>query len=192
MFDIGGWEFLVIALLAIIIIGPKDLPAAVRTVTTWARKARALASDFRSGLDDIAREVELDKVQDQIRDGLGGDDLTASVNSIRDEIEHSIDPTDGSEDTFEHSDEFAGMPVGDEDEDDDTVADAFEDADRRNADAEADVTPASDPDEVPAADSDKAPVVGPDEASAVGPDEASAVGPDEAPAVAGAGGRSDS
>ena len=58
MFDIGGWEFLVIAILAIIVIGPKDLPATVRIVSQWARKARGLAREFQSGLDEMAREAD--------------------------------------------------------------------------------------------------------------------------------------
>ena len=56
MFDIGGWEFLVVIVIAIIVIGPKDLPGTIRTVTGWIRKARELAREFQSGLDDLARE----------------------------------------------------------------------------------------------------------------------------------------
>ena len=72
MFDIGGWEFLLIAILGIIIIGPKELPGAIRTVSIFVRRARELARDFQSGLEDVAREAELDKlgedlVGDQIR-----------------------------------------------------------------------------------------------------------------------------
>ena len=58
MFDIGGWEFLVIAVLASVIIGPKDLPATVRMVTTWLGRLRGFARDFQSGLDDIARPFQ--------------------------------------------------------------------------------------------------------------------------------------
>jgi len=123
MFDIGGWEFLVIVILAIVVIGPKDLPAAVRAVTLWARKARALAADFRSGLDDIAREVELDKIESDIRDGLGGSDLGDTVNSMREDLEHSIDPegeiknafnphhdaSTGSDDDLHDADAYDGL-----------------------------------------------------------------------------------
>ena len=56
MFDIGGWEFLLIAILGIIIIGPKELPGAIRTVSTFVRRARELARDFQSGLEDVARD----------------------------------------------------------------------------------------------------------------------------------------
>jgi sec-independent protein translocase protein TatB len=57
MFDIGGWEFLLIAILGIIIVGPKELPGAIRTVSMFVRRARELARDFQSGLEDVAREA---------------------------------------------------------------------------------------------------------------------------------------
>ena len=67
MLDIGWTEMAFIAVIALIVIGPKDLPKAMRTVSKWVRKARSLAREFQSGLDDIARETELDEVKDQIR-----------------------------------------------------------------------------------------------------------------------------
>lgn len=148
MFDIGGWEFLVIVILAIVIIGPKDLPATVRAVTKWARKARALATDFRSGLDDIAREVELDEVKNSITDGLGGGDLNSTIGEFRDDIERTIDPTGEIGGAFDEADDFIDTPPGDEDGYDeaddlaDVIADA-EDGDRRIADAEEDAAPAA-------------------------------------------------
>ena len=55
MFDIGGWEFLIIGIVAIVIIGPKDLPGLIRSVVGWVRKARELAREFQSGIDDLAQ-----------------------------------------------------------------------------------------------------------------------------------------
>ena len=63
MFDIGGWEFLLIIVLALLIIGPKDLPLAIRTITQWIRKARSLAQEFQYNLDDIVTQAEIDKVK---------------------------------------------------------------------------------------------------------------------------------
>ncbi len=60
MFDIGWTEMLMIAVLALIIIGPKDLPGTLRTVGQWVRKARSLAREFQSGIDEMVREAELD------------------------------------------------------------------------------------------------------------------------------------
>lgn len=87
MFDIGGWEFLVIVVVAIVVIGPKDLPAVVKGVSTWMAKARELAREFRAGLDELSREVELDKIEREVRSSVGADDLHQAANSIRNEIE---------------------------------------------------------------------------------------------------------
>jgi len=63
MFDIGWQELFVVAILAIIVIGPKDLPRAVRTVMRGIRKLRAMAGEFQAGLDEVAREAELDEIK---------------------------------------------------------------------------------------------------------------------------------
>ena len=65
MFDIGWQELFVLAVLAIIVIGPKDLPRAIRTVTDWIRKARGMVRDLQHGVDDMVREVELDDIKKQ-------------------------------------------------------------------------------------------------------------------------------
>ena len=65
MFDIGWQELFVLAVLAIIVIGPKDLPRTIRTVTHWIRKARGMARDLHDGLDDVVREAELDDIKKQ-------------------------------------------------------------------------------------------------------------------------------
>ena len=95
MFDIGGWEFLIVIVIAIIVIGPKDLPGAIRTVTGWIRRARELAREFQSGIDDLARETDMDNVKNEIQSGLGLDEYSNPGNSIRSHIENMIDP-DGS------------------------------------------------------------------------------------------------
>lgn len=66
MFDIGWQELFVIAVLALIVVGPKDLPKAIRTITTWVRKARMMARDFQSGVNEMVREAELDDIKDQL------------------------------------------------------------------------------------------------------------------------------
>ena len=89
MFDIGGWEFLLIAILGIIIVGPKELPGAIRTVSMFVRRARELARDFQSGLEDVAREAELHKVTDELK---GIVDPTSTFGGLRTEIEEAVDP----------------------------------------------------------------------------------------------------
>ena len=63
MFDIGWQELFVVAILAIVVIGPKDLPKAMRTVMKAIKKLRAMAGEFQAGLDEVAREVELDELR---------------------------------------------------------------------------------------------------------------------------------
>lgn len=54
MFDLGWSELLVVAMVAIIVVGPKDLPKLMRTVGQWVRRARSLASEFQRGMMDLA------------------------------------------------------------------------------------------------------------------------------------------
>ncbi len=60
LFDIGWSEMAVVALIALIVIGPKDLPRVMRTASHWVRKARGLAREFQSGVDDMIREADLE------------------------------------------------------------------------------------------------------------------------------------
>ena len=85
MFDIGWTEMVVVVVLAIIVIGPKDLPKLIRTIGQWTGRARALAREFQSSIDDIAREAELDEIKKSVE--------TATKFDIKKEIENSIDPT---------------------------------------------------------------------------------------------------
>jgi sec-independent protein translocase protein TatB len=59
MFGIDSSELLVIALVALVVIGPKDLPRVMRTVGHWVGRARGMASHFRAGVDTMIRETEL-------------------------------------------------------------------------------------------------------------------------------------
>ena len=94
MLDIGWSEMLVIAVVAILIVGPKDLPRALRAVGKWMGKARAMARDFQNSLDDIAREAELDEIKKQVEEVAHFD--------IKGEIEKSYDPTGGDTGASEH------------------------------------------------------------------------------------------
>ncbi len=59
MFDVAPSELMLIALIALLVIGPKDLPRVLRVVGQWVSKARGMARHFRSGFDDMVRESEL-------------------------------------------------------------------------------------------------------------------------------------
>ncbi len=65
MFGIDSFEFLVIAVVALVVIGPKDLPRVMRVVGGWVGKGRAMSRHLRSGFDTMMREAELDEMQKQ-------------------------------------------------------------------------------------------------------------------------------
>jgi len=65
MFDIGWSEMLLVAVVAIVVIGPKDLPHAMRTVGQWVGNLRRAADGFRRQFDDMVRESELDELRKQ-------------------------------------------------------------------------------------------------------------------------------
>lgn len=63
MFDIGASELLVIAIVAVIVIGPKDMPLALRTAGRWIGKIRRVSGHFRSGIDAMIREAEMEDTE---------------------------------------------------------------------------------------------------------------------------------
>jgi len=63
MFDIAPSEMMLVALVAIIFIGPKDLPRVMRFVGQWVGKGRAMARHFRTAMDDMVREAELHEME---------------------------------------------------------------------------------------------------------------------------------
>ncbi len=68
MFDVAPTEFMLVALIALLVIGPKELPRLMRTVGQWVAKARGVARQFRSGFDDMVRESELADMEKKWRE----------------------------------------------------------------------------------------------------------------------------
>ncbi|HVC60974.1 MAG TPA: Sec-independent protein translocase protein TatB [Acetobacteraceae bacterium] len=97
MFDFAWSEIGLIAAVALVLIGPKDMPVAIRTITDMIKKARRMASEFQTHVDEMMREANLHEVRDQI----------ASIRNfdVRGEIERHIDPDHALRDTF------AGNPL---------------------------------------------------------------------------------
>lgn len=83
MFDIGWSELAIIAVVALVVLGPKELASSMRTLGQWAGKARGLAQEFRRGLDDLARESEIDKVKQQF-DTVRNFDLGRHIDTATD------------------------------------------------------------------------------------------------------------
>jgi len=63
MFDIAPTELMLVAIVALVVIGPKDLPKAMRVVGYWVGRARGVARQFRSGFDQMVREAELEEME---------------------------------------------------------------------------------------------------------------------------------
>ncbi len=99
MFDMSWGEVMVIGAVALIVIGPKDLPRALRTLGNMIGKVRRLASEFQGQFNEAMREAELDDVKRQIQ---GVNDSVSALNTgfnpiqtIRDEIKGAIDAKPG-------------------------------------------------------------------------------------------------
>jgi len=63
MFDVAPSELLLVALVALVVIGPKDLPRAMSVVGRWVGRARGMARHFRAGLDEMVRQAELEEME---------------------------------------------------------------------------------------------------------------------------------
>lgn len=68
MFGIDSSELLVVAVIALLVVGPKDLPKLLRTVGYWVGRARGMARHFRSGIDTMIRESELEEMEAKWRE----------------------------------------------------------------------------------------------------------------------------
>ena len=68
MFDIGAMELLIIVVVAILVIGPKDMPKAMRTAGRWIGKMRRMSNHFRAGIDNMIREAELEDAENEWRE----------------------------------------------------------------------------------------------------------------------------
>ncbi|MBM3600539.1 MAG: twin-arginine translocase subunit TatB [Alphaproteobacteria bacterium] len=91
MIDFAWSELAIIAAVALIVLGPKELPKLLRTVGHWVAKARGLARDFQMQVDDMVRQAELDDLKKQV-DNVGNQIEEAGRVDVAKEIESSVDP----------------------------------------------------------------------------------------------------
>ncbi len=110
MFDIGWQELFLIAVVTILVVGPRELPRVLRTTVAGIRKVRGLANDFQRGLDELAREADLDDIrkdleksasldlESELKDGI--DPNGEIINSIR-QLENEMEST-GVETEMDH------------------------------------------------------------------------------------------
>lgn len=95
---IGGFEILVIGIVALLVVGPKDLPLLMRKIGRVMARARAMANEFRSSFDEMARQSELDELRKEVqalRTGQGmvplGAEADAAFREIRDDLNRPLD-----------------------------------------------------------------------------------------------------
>src|SRR5471032_295746 len=92
MFGIDSPELLVIAIVALVVIGPKELPGLLKTWGKWMAQMRGMASEFRGHVDEMVRQSELDEVKKQLTDATGGVDLKSldPTKQIRETIQEGM------------------------------------------------------------------------------------------------------
>jgi sec-independent protein translocase protein TatB len=105
MFDISWTEFLLIGIVALIVIGPKELPAVMRSLGQWTRKIRSLAADFQNQFHEAMREAEMADLKKQV-DDVASDiknydplkDVRSDVEAIGKDLYESVKSSDQAAD----------------------------------------------------------------------------------------------
>src|SRR5215469_16557174 len=93
MFDIGWSEFVLIAVVALIAIGPKELPGVLRMVGQWIGKARKMAAEFQSQFQEAMREAEmadLKKSFDEVREAASSFSPVGVISSLQQDVSNSL------------------------------------------------------------------------------------------------------
>jgi sec-independent protein translocase protein TatB len=85
LFDLSMTELLLIGVVALVVIGPKDLPKALRVAGYWVRKARTLSREFQTSVEQMMREAELDEMRQELK--------KATEIDLDKEFRQTIDPT---------------------------------------------------------------------------------------------------
>ncbi len=90
-------EIFLIGAVALVVIGPKDLPRVMRTMGLWSRKLRLLAGDFQRQFDDMVRQAELDEIKREAEKAMNVDDIKSdvekamNVDDIKSDLEKAVD-----------------------------------------------------------------------------------------------------
>jgi sec-independent protein translocase protein TatB len=95
---IGGSEIVVIAVIALLVVGPKDLPKLLRQIGRFVGKMRGMADDFRSSFEDMARQSELDDLRKEVEALRTNripvlDDVRTEIGKIEADVSESLTPT---------------------------------------------------------------------------------------------------
>jgi len=85
--SLGFQEILLLGILALVVVGPKDLPLMLRKLGRWTARLRGMANEFRSGFDELARQAELDELKKEV-DALRRDNVLSDISR---EIRRPVD-----------------------------------------------------------------------------------------------------
>lgn len=96
MFDIGWQELFIIAAVALVVVGPKDLPRVLSQITKYIRKARGIAREFQSSIDEVVRQADLEEIRKEVE--------TSSGFDLKNEFRNTIDPSGEMTRQFDLSD----------------------------------------------------------------------------------------
>ena len=95
MFDLFSWQHIILLLVvALVVVGPKDLPRLMNMMGRWAGKARAMANEFRKSFDEMARQSELEELRKEIDELKKSNPITEiqdSVSGVADELNRPVD-----------------------------------------------------------------------------------------------------
>ena len=139
MLDIGGWEFLVVAFVLIMVVGPKELPKMLRSFTNLTKQMRRMAREFTDGMNQIASDAEMAELKQAMSKAKSGDldeladaiDSDGTVSQSVREMKDSVSGTGASDDMKEIGE--LASEAGDR-----IAADAKEDEKPKKADKKAD------------------------------------------------------
>lgn len=104
MFDFGWQEFLMVGVVLMLVVGPKDMPRILRSFSQFIRKARAMANEFTSTLEDAARDSDIKSMMQEVKSGefddmanlIGGD-----VKEIKDDLQEAAGLDEATRDVSE-------------------------------------------------------------------------------------------
>ena len=92
MFDIGGPELFIVAIVTLLVVGPEQIPRVVRFVVGFMRKMRGIASDFQSSLTEIADQADIKKMAKDIEKSVSDETDFLGGKSLSQEWQEMIDP----------------------------------------------------------------------------------------------------
>lgn len=110
MFDVGASELLLIVIVAVVVIGPKDMPLAMRTAGRWIGKMRKVSGHFRAGIDAMVREAELEEMERKWREQ---NEAIMKANPVLPDMNQMQAPTGSEAPSLPHPTEAARVVEGD-------------------------------------------------------------------------------